>query len=101
MDGGNHGGNHRCIVEEATQQGNRQSYACLRGTNRFGVTKQMVNQQIDTAGMMNTGGHHKHGHHGDQAAVTKAGQRLIGGDDATGTEHHKHRHHHQMRCKAA
>ena len=101
MDGGNHGGNHRRIVEEATQQGNRKGNARLRGTDRFRVAKQVVDQQIHTAGMMNTGGHHKHGHHGDQTTVTEPGQCLVGGDNATGTEHDQHCHHHQMRRKTA
>ena len=95
-----HGGDNRGVVEKTTEKGYREGNPCLGRTNGLGIAKQVVHQQIDTAGMMNARSHHKHGNHGDQTTVAEPGERLVRGHNPAGTEHHEHTHHHQMGRKS-
>ena len=88
------------VIQEAAQKRHRKRNPHLGGTDCFGIAKQVVYQQIHTAGVMDASRHHKHGDNGDKTTVTETGQGLVGRDNTADTEHHKHTHHNQMGRKS-
>ena len=99
MDRRNHGGHYRGIVEEATQQRDRERDTGLRRAHRARRPEEVVDNQVHPTGMVNARRDHEHGNHRDQPTVTESGKGLIGADNTAGTENDEYAQHDKMRAE--
>ncbi len=65
-----------------------------------GASQHMANDQIDTAGIAQTGDQYVEEGDREQTTVGKAAQRLLGVDDAKAQQHHKRPHQHHIGAEA-